>query len=308
MKRKINVPGTLRSLIRRQHGVFTPAQAEEFNVTRAVLNRMVRDGHWHSITRGLWSVTEHLDWQARVWGGLLLGGEGAVVGGQAAAHLWGAARQPATIRIWSPRRHKGHPNLRCIEFGLGRRTPAEDIKPDRLPLAQAVIEMCAKARVDDVVGHVSRAVKSGQTSTAEIREALDSTRSHPNRMLLEDITHEQDSGTESPIERRFLWDVARAHGLPDGTRQAAASRNGFTDVGYEEYGVLVELDGRAYHEGLAAHSDMNRDNGNLLNGNRIFRYGMLAVAGSPCRVAGEVGVALRQGGWPGKRLRCPRCG
>lgn len=307
MKPKIDVSEQLRSLIRRQSGVFTPAQALRHGATKAVLDRMARDGHWHCLTRGLWSVVEEPDWLGQAWGGLLLGGKDAVLGGRAAAHLWGAAGQPRTIKVWSPRKLKGHPAIGGLQFGHGIRNPADDAQPARIPLADAVLEMCLDASVDDVVGHVSRAVKSRRTTTALIREALDCTRSHPHRQLLRDITHAHEAGTQSPIERRYLHDVARAHGLPDGVRQAAASRRRFTDVGYEEYGVLVELDGRAYHEGLAAHADMARDNGNLLNGNRTFRYGMLAVAATPCRVAGEVGVGLRQGGWTGERMRCRPC-
>ncbi|GAB3812027.1 hypothetical protein GCM10028820_04260 [Tessaracoccus terricola] len=306
--KKVDVPPELRSLIRIQNGVFTPAQALEHGVTRAVLDRLAREGHWQSLTRGLWSVVEEPGWLGLAWGGLLLAGEGAVLGGAAAAHLWGAARQPRTIKVWTPRRLKGHPALGSLRLGHATRTRAPETQPPRLSLADAVVEMCMDATVDDVVGHVSRAVKSRNTTTAQLREALGATRNHPNRLLLADIAHDHDSGTESPIERRYLHDVALAHGLPVGTRQAEASRRGFTDVGYEEYGVLVELDGRAFHEGLAAHDDMARDNGNLLNGNRTFRYGMRAVAGTPCRVAGEVGTGLRQGGWRGQRHSCPRCG
>lgn len=306
MKKTITVPNSFKEKITEQAGMFTRQQALDAGLTRSVMERFAREERWFPISHGLWSLRPDLDWQAKLWGGYLLGGTGAVIGGQAAAHLWGAAAQPAVVEVWCPssRRHGGSGHWR---FRRGLRPRDGEVQPPRTSLADAVLEMCVGASTDDVVGHVSRAVKSTNTTTALIREALASTRRHPNRLLLQDITHDYHSGSESPLERRFLHDVVRAHGLPEGTLQASVARWGFTDVGYAEYGVLVELDGRSHHQGLAAHSDMARDNSNLLNGNRTFRYGLAALVARPCKVAGEIGVALRQGGWPGQRLQCPRC-
>lgn len=306
MKKMILVPDPLKQLIAKQGGVFTRQQAMEAGVTRSVLNRFSREERWYSPARGLWSVQPRLDWMARVWGGLLLGGDGAVVGGQAAAALWGAARTPKLVTVWTDSRLR-HQHLGLWQFRQGTRKAADDVEPARLPLAAAVVEMCRSGSVDDVVGHVSRAVGSRQTTASEIRQALEDCRAHPHRRLLGDVTHDHDSGAESPIERRYLIDVERAHGLPEGVRQAQASRRGFTDVAYEEYRLLVELDGRAFHEGLAALADMSRDNGNLLNGNTTLRYGLSKVAGAPCQVAGEVFTALRRLGRLDRRRYCPRC-
>jgi hypothetical protein len=51
---------------------------------------------------------------------------------------------------------------------------------------------------------------------------------------------------------RFLHDVERPHGLPRGDRQQ--SRRGLpyaSDVGYDDYQLLVELDGRKGMNALA---------------------------------------------------------
>lgn len=306
MKKMIRVPQTLKEEIARQAGVFTRQQALAAGVTKSVLDRMTREERWFSVAHGLWSTTPELDWSAKAWGGVLLGGRTALIGGQAAAHLWGAAEAPETVEVWCPT-HRRHASTGIWRFRRGLRHRDGEDEPARVSLAQAVLEMCMEASVDDVVGHVSRAVKSGNTGTELIRKALESNRRHPHRQLLADITHDYDAGAESPLERRFLHDVLLAHGLPLGVRQASASRRGFTDVGFEEYRLLVELDGRSHHEGLAAHADMARDNGNLLNGNRTLRFGFAPVAGRPCQVAGEVGLALRQGGWTGQRRACARC-
>lgn len=114
-------------------------------------------------------------------------------------------------------------------------------------------------------------------------------------------------GVESPLEQRYFRDVERAHGLPVGRRQASLRRGTRVDVSYDEYGLVVELDGVLWHQGLAAHSDMNRDNLNVLDGRLTLRYGWPAVVDHRCRVASQVVTALRLGGWTGQLSACHRC-
>jgi hypothetical protein len=66
-------------------------------------------------------------------------------------------------------------------------------------------------------------------------------------------------GTCSVLEHGYLTRVERPHGLPTGRRQVSArleSRSMWRDVTYEEWGFLVELDGRLGHN---ATRDRNRD-------------------------------------------------
>ena len=108
------------------------------------------------------------------------------------------------------------------------------------------------------------------------------------------------------MEVRYLRDVERAHGLPDGRRQVRRRRTE-CDVWYEEYGLLVELDGRRGHEGGGAFRDMRRDNSATTDGLATLRYGYRDVFGSPCEVAAQVAENLARRGWPGPFGRCQRC-
>ncbi|MCW5952548.1 MAG: hypothetical protein KIT69_09845, partial [Propionibacteriaceae bacterium] len=76
---------------------------------------------------------------------------------------------------------------------------------------------------------------------------------------------------------------------------------------YEEYDVIVELDGRPYHEGVAAWNDLDRDNQHALKAQTTLRYVWTPVAVHPCHVMTEVVAAIRRGGWRGTPHRCPRC-
>lgn len=77
-------------------------------------------------------------------------------------------------------------------------------------------------------------------------------------------------------------------------------------IPYLPYRPLVELDGKIWHEGLAASLDMERDNRHVLASFTTLRFGWLAVVDNPCRVASHVATALHQGGWTGNPVRCPR--
>ena len=56
-------------------------------------------------------------------------------------------------------------------------------------------------------------------------------------------------GVESAAELRYDRDVVAAHGLPAGQRQAAGPASISRDVEHEEFGVIVEVNGRKGHEG-----------------------------------------------------------
>ena len=63
------------------------------------------------------------------------------------------------------------------------------------------------------------------------------------------------------------------------------------DVWYSEYGVIIELDGRAYHRGQTALDDMDRDNDHQLVGVVTLRFGWRQVAVAPCRVGCQGGTS-----------------
>ena len=91
-----------------------------------------------------------------------------------------------------------------------------------------------------------------------------------------------------------------------GRRQA---KRGSTeiDVFYDEFGLLVELDGRLGHEGMGRFRDMRRDNPATTEGLATLRYGHADVFGLPCEVALEVATNLIRRGWTGFPTRCDHC-
>jgi hypothetical protein len=82
-----------------------------------------------------------------------------------------------------------------------------------------------------------------------------------HRRLISSLIEDVAVGAESPIEIAYLDHVERAHGLPCGQRnRRPAGSTFFTDVKYDPYPLLVELDGKLGHQGKGRFRDMRRDN------------------------------------------------
>lgn len=81
------------------------------------------------------------------------------------------------------------------------------------------------------------------------------------------------------------------------------------DVAYAAYGLVVELDGRAFHGSVAARdADHARDlDAAVARKVRTVRLTYGQVLGDPCRTAARIGELLRFGGWEGQVRSCPAC-
>jgi len=81
------------------------------------------------------------------------------------------------------------------------------------------------------------------------------------------------------------------------------------DVRYRGQGVVVELDGRAFHD-----SPRDRDRDALRDLAELSRSGVVTtrltyglVFDDACRTAVLIGDLLRRRGWTGRLQNCPNC-
>lgn len=300
----------LLALAAHQDGVVTAAQTRAAGLSSQALYRLELTGRWQRLARSLYlTAPGPPSWPALAWGGVLLGGEDARLGGSAAGHLHGLVPvAPAQILILVPQ-HAVTRDRRPWHFrreAVGVRGPSLG-SPPRIPIEDAVLDLCDVSTAARAVGLVTDAVGSRRTSAGQLREALDRRRRARHRQLLEELLADVAVGAESPLEVRYLRDVERAHDLPRGDRQNRSGLPYRRDVVYLTAGVVVELDGRLGHEGDGHFRDMRRDNRTTLAGELTLRYGTADVAGRPCAVASQVASALRLRGWSGWLSPCPRC-
>ena len=117
-------------------------------------------------------------------------------------------------------------------------------------------------------------------------------------------------GVMSGLERRFVRDVERPHGLPRPQRQARhrpRDISAYLDNYYPDQRLAVELDGLAAHPAETRWSDIHRDNRSARQGIITLRYNWADITVRSCLVAAEIAAVLQQRGWTGHLRRCPRC-
>lgn len=311
MRRREAPDRALDRLAAAQEHVVSREQALGLGLSRHTLARLADDGLWQRVAPGLF-VTHSgaVTWKSLAWGGVLLGGPGARLGGAAAGFEHGLLdEEPLPVEVLVPHGAPARSRLswRFVRERPGTRDPRCTGSPPRLLVPDTVLDLCEGASPRAVEDWVTQAVQNRLTTTRLIERALDRRSRHSRRRLLQELVREVADGAESPLELRYLRDVERRHGLPPGHRQRRTTTPGRRDVLYPEFGVVVELDGKLGHQGKGRFRDMARDNRALLERLVTLRYGFGDVAGQPCLVAREVGQLLDQRGWQGSPERCPAC-
>ncbi|WP_375432343.1 hypothetical protein [uncultured Friedmanniella sp.] len=249
-------------------------------------------GQWRRLDGPVYSVSPlELDWLGSAWAGTLLGGPSSRLAGPAAAHLYGLVTEaPTTLDVLVPvtARDRVRPPWVFSREYPGLRSPRSPGEPPRTTVEDTVLDLCDGSDPSAVVGWVTQAVGSGRTSAVRLSRALAGRHRFASRAFMAEILGDVGEGVHSPLELRYLRDVERAHGLPRGDRQNRSRHRHRRDVVYEEFALVVELDGRLGHVGLGRFRDMNRDNLAATSGEMTLRNGSADVAGSACGVAWQV--------------------
>ncbi len=185
--------------------------------------------------------------------------------------------------------------------------------PPRTKIEETVLDLTQTAATfDDVCGWVTRAFARDLTDDSRLRAAMGMRPKLRWRADLHELIAAAADGDHSVLEYRYDRDVERAHGLPEARRQVPftgpGGQRGRRDRVYEDYAVVVELDGRLGHTDDSAWKDKARDNAAAVDGMQTLRYGWEQVRRKPCQTAAEVATVLRVHGWPGRPRSCsPGC-
>lgn len=276
-----------------QSGVLSREQVLSFDVSRHIIARLLNDDRWRMIDRGIYlTLPVEPSWLALAWAGILIGGVGARLGPNASGFLYKLVElEPIPVDVLVPvaRYAQRHGPWHFHRERAGARSASTHGSLPRLDVEATVLELCAKSTEGEIVGLISTAVQRRLTTPGRLSKALAARRRQRHRRLINDLLRDVAVGAESRLEVSYLRKVERAHGLPDGNRQRR--RHGlpyFTDVGYDDYALLIELDGRVGHEGTDRFRDMERDNRFALVDWTTLRYGWYDVVERPCEVAAQV--------------------
>jgi len=193
---------------------------------------------------------------------------------------------------------------------LRTRHPA--LRPARTTVEETVIDLTQSAATfEDAFNWLCQACAGRLTTADRLRRTLGQRKKLRYRRELRAALADVADGVHSPLEHRYVHRVERPHALPTARRQPRATpgaRRYYLDNLYQDYLVVVELDGAAAHPTAERWRDIRRDNSLAQRGLMTLRYGWSDVTGRPCAVAAEVAAVLAQRGWPGPARPCsPRC-
>jgi hypothetical protein len=187
--------------------------------------------------------------------------------------------------------------------------------PPQMRVDEAVIDtMVARLDEDDVAEAFAVFARAcfRRTNPERIARTLARRARVRHRRMITALVEDRRTGACSVLERGYLHRVERPHGLPRGNRQFRSTASGSAtdqDVRYDEYGVVVELDGRTHYDSAASRdADAKRDLAELATAEALtarVTYGL--VFGGQCATARWVGAVLAKRGWAGVLRQCPNC-
>jgi len=309
------LPTEIAELLVRQSGVVSRSQVQAAGLTPADLRRLVRRRDLVRLHPGVFvDHTGQPTWTQRAWAAVLHAWP-AVLCDASALRAYGlvAATDGDVIDVLvSADRHPTAPDgirvHRCRDLSDAR----WHASPPRLRLEAAVVRAAGRAPDEHAaVRLLTDAVGSRRTTPRRLLEVVERTPRLARRELVEAVLADAAAGTHSVLERGYLHRVERAHGLPRSLRQARDTGHGrsvYRDTLVGEYGLVVELDGRAHHGTTAARErDLDRDLAAAAIGLHTVRLTWGQVMGDPCRTARRMGELLRLRGWPGTVTRCTKC-
>jgi very-short-patch-repair endonuclease len=312
-----------QALIEYQRGVLARWQVESPADVTAI-DSLLRTDRWRGLYRGVYlACTGMPSWEGVLWAALRRCGPDAGLSHATAAELDGiASRQPRAVHVTVPAHQRVSVARGELDGGLPRivvhrsaRLPFA-IHPARTPprtrAEETVLDLAESARSIDVVFSVlSAACAKGVVTPGQVRAAVERRKKMRWRGDILVALNEITDGVLSMLERRYLRNVERPHGLPKPKRQLRMRRNrgsAYLDLFFDGYDLAVELDGRAAHPVEERWRDIHRDNFFASAGIITLRYNWADITTRPCQVAAEITAILRLRGWSGTVRSCgPRC-
>ena len=305
-------------VVRYQAGVVTRAQAFGSGLSCGAVAHRVATGRWQRLYEGVFATfSGPVPRQAQLWAAVLYAGAGAVLSHETAAELQRLIDKPA------PLIHVTVPFARRVALQEGlkihrSRTLIADqpFPPGVLPqtfVDDTILDLVDQATTfDEACALVTRAFGRRLTSEGRLRATAQLRKRLRWRSDVDALITEAALGTHSLLEHGYDRDVERAHGLPRSARQTPYTKpdggKGFRDRHYQEYGVLVELDGTSAHPEENRWADRERDNHAATQRNQTLRFGWKHVRHQTCDTAAMTATVLVNRGWQGYPKRCsPQC-
>ena len=208
----------LRRLLRHQGGVISRAQVLAAGGTDSDIARMMRHRDLTRLYPGVYvDHTGRLNWLQRAWGAVLLT-QPSALGGVSALRAHGLRGHDGSrvIEVAVRRdRHLAVPkDIRLVRMAAFDHGAQMHLSPPRLRLETALLHVAGGAETDAAAVAVAvDACQERRTTPARLLDELEGMAKARRRKVLVEILGDVEAGACSALERRYLRDVERAHGV-----------------------------------------------------------------------------------------------
>lgn len=264
----------------KQHGVITWRQLRDLDVSPTTIRRSIAAGRLIAFAPGTYLVVGSPNtWRQKVMAAVLSAGPVAAAGHRAAAHLLAlGVSAPGQIHVVT--KH-GTNNGQLRSYVVHR---ARTLGPDDVVVVDAIPVTCVPRTLVDLAGTVPERRLAAALDNALLREltTIDACRTYIDQRnlgrntgvgrLMHLLDDRRGGVLASELEREFTQLVER-HGLERPTRQEPVGVY-TVDFFYPEHGVLVEVDGRAWHGSAEAfeRDHVRRNELSLLGYRHVLQY------------------------------------
>jgi hypothetical protein len=254
-----------------QHGVVTRGQLLRAGISVDQIAHRVRTGALLPVHRGVYRVGHRSpSLEARYLAAVLACGEGALLSGRAAAHLYGLLKGPAPPPAVTTRTERRVPGV----------TTRQSRQPDRgttwrgIPIttiARTLVDVAADLPLDALARACHEAGVKHRTTPRQVDAVLAQRPNSPGAHKLHSILRGDTRVTLSKLEKRFLQ-LLRQQGLalPQTNRPAGGRR---VDCRWPDRNLTIELDSyRFHHSRHAWEQDRRREREARTRGDEFRRY------------------------------------
>jgi very-short-patch-repair endonuclease len=298
------LPEDLRRLAQLQRGILSTRQLRACGLSKNLIRSRVLTGRWQQMQHGVYAVfSGEPSREAALWAAVLRAGRAAMLSHQTAAELDGLLDRPSKlihVTIPQARRVAAIQGVVIHISARAELTRHPTQLPPRTRIEETALDLAqCSATAEEACAWIARALGRRLTTQDRLASALGQRQRIRFRDDLAMMLTPDLAGIHSALEYRYVRWVEVPHGLPRGRRQVRVRRgehHEYRDVEYQDYGLVVELDGRAAHPGDARWKDIWRDNATAATGERTLRYGWDDLTKRPCLVAEQVLQALGRSG------------
>jgi very-short-patch-repair endonuclease len=277
------------------HSTVLAARAAAALYGRTHVRWMVERGRWQRPAKGV--IVCHsgsLTYNERLTCELYAQGEGSALAGLTAAALDGLKNFESRMVFIlvpynsTPRKRPGLVVKRSRRFG------SEDVHPLRAPrrtrIARSIVDAAAWAPTElRTQAIIASGVQQGLVKPAQLDEVVTQLGNVSHRALITETIRDVAGGSLSEYEVLFAR-LCRRFGLPEPTRQVrrrdASGRWRYLDVEFDDYQLVVEIDGQQHMDVVPWWEDMQRNNEIVVDdGKSLLRFAGFALRRQPEQVA-----------------------